>query len=281
MKRKSKILLFMLGLVLALSFTFGCEQEAESPVDNDDKVLVEREDANISAGFINDKYLEDNKMIVEFGYVKGDNSAYDGNLILEINDPDLFDKLELLDHYMIAYDDDNNLISIESNEIVKELMENESDIEESEPVVEEEEENQELEVISSTDTIDTEAFTLLDTYSIDIYGDEEEEKVEMYVDAEKDEEGNIMWDDGQNWKMIVEGNDYSFILFEDYLQLSSMDFFIYTIDEDFYITTVNSGTANLTMTEYKYNRDNETFEKTIKSDTSGNVNMLYKSTLGL
>ncbi|MGO1819180.1 MAG: hypothetical protein ACTH0S_05800 [Senegalia sp. (in: firmicutes)] len=65
------------------------------------------------------------------------------------------------------------------------------------------------------------------------------------------------------------------------LQLASMDFFIYTIDDDFYISTLNSGTANLTLTEYKYNKENQTFEKRIKSDTKGNVNMIYKSATGL
>ena len=284
MKNKSKVLISMITLIIIMSFTFGCTQEAENPDKDNENTSLERVDENISAGFINDKYIEDDKMIIEFGYVKGNDTAYDGNLVLEVKDSDLFDELELLDHYMITYDNDNNLLSMESNEVVKELMEKEANVEDDEPVEVEdevEEENQEFEVISSTENVDTEGLTLLDTYSMDIYGDEEEEKIEMYVDAEKDDEGNIMWDDGQNWKMIVQGNDYSFILFEDYLQLSSMDFFVYTIDEDFYISTVDSGTANLTMKEYKYNADNETFEKTIKSNTSGNVNMVYKSTSGL
>lgn len=278
MKKKSRVLLLMLGAILVMSFAFGCAEEVEQINNDDDKTLIAP--LNISAGFINDKYVENDSMIIEFGYKKGDNDAHEGNLVLQTNDSDLFDQLDILDHYMITYDDDNNLLSIETNEVIKDLMEDTSDLEESDQVEDNDnaiDEEEELDIISSSQVIDIDGLTLLNSYSIDIYGDEGEEKVEMYVDAEKDAEGNIMWDDGQNWKLIVEGNNYSFVLFEDYLQLSSMDFFVYTIDEDLYISTVTSGTANLTMTEYKYNSDDEVFEKIIKSDTSGNVNMMYKS----
>ena len=278
MKNKTKILLLMLGAILVMSLAFGCAEEVEEVNNDDDKMLIAP--LNISAGFINDKYVENETMIIEFGYKKGDNDAYEGNLVVQTNDSDLFDQLDVLDHYMITYDDDNNLLSIETNEVIKDLMEDTSDLEESDQVEDTDNaiaEEEELDIISSSQAIDMEGLTLLNSYSIDIYGDEGEEKVEMYVDAEKDAEGNIMWDDGQNWKLIVEGDNYSFVLFEDYLQLSSMDFFVYKINEDLYISTVTSGTANLTMTEYKYDPDNETFEKTIKSDTSGNVNMMYKS----
>jgi len=165
---------------------------------------------------------------------------------------------------MFAYDDNNNLISIETNESIKEIMENGTKEEDKENKKEEK-----AEVISSVKDIDIKDLTLLDSHSLNIYGDEKEEKVEMYVDAKKDDKGNVMWDDGQDWKLIIEGNEYSFVLFEGHLQLASMDFFIYTIDDDFYISTLNSGTANLTLTEYKYNKENglSTFFSTLFSRT--------------
>lgn len=267
MKRNFKLLLLSIGIILVISFAFGCTDDTQDP---DDDIPVVKDTMTISAGFLNEKYIENDTMIIEFGYIKGDNEAYEGNLKLQTEDSNLFDDLEPLEHYMISYDDAYNLISIESNKVVKELM---LKGQMANGIIESEE-------ITPSEDVDTSNLTLLDSYSIDIYGDEEDETISMYTDAEKDPEGNIMWDDGQTWKMIVEGMSDSFILFDDYLQLASVEYFIYTIDEDFYISTVNSGTANLTMTEYKYNKENNTFEKAVKSNTSGNVNMIHKSISG-
>ncbi len=268
MRKNSKPLALSLVIILAMTFTFGCTKDTEEPDANDISPLPTS--MTVTAGFLNEKYIEDDIMMLEMGYVQGNNEAFAGNLKLKTEDSDLFDNLNPLEFYIMSYDTNYNLISIEKNQIIRDfVLEGQSDIN-----------NSEVEIISAREDFGKNDLTLLNSYSIDIYGDEKEETISMYTDAEKDPEGNIMWDDGQNWTIIVDGNDEAFVLFDDYLQLASLEFFVYTIDDEFYVSTVNSGTANLTMTEYKYNAEDNTFEKTIKSDTDGNVNIIHKSKSG-
>lgn len=250
-----------------MALSFGCTEDI---LDTDDQVIAFEDSFTMHLGFLNEHYIENDKMIIELGYVKGDNEALAGNLRLHTEDDTLFDSLKPFQLYMVAYDENYNVISIEKTAQVADLVLDGQVIDE--PTITEE--------IQASSSLDTSGFTLLDSYSIDIYGDEEDEKISMYTDAEKDPEGNIMWDDGQNWTIVVQGKEGSFVLFDDYLQLASLEYFVYTVEDDFYIATVNSGTANLTMTEYLYIEESDIFEKTIKSDTSGNVNMIYKSLSG-
>ncbi|MGO1527496.1 MAG: hypothetical protein ACTHWU_02090 [Senegalia sp. (in: firmicutes)] len=103
MKKKVKTLLLILVFTIVISITFGCTEEAKDPGDNDENngdnnEAVEKEVKNISAGFIKDKYLEDDNMMIEFSYTKNENNDYNNNLVVKTEDEDLFDELELLDH---------------------------------------------------------------------------------------------------------------------------------------------------------------------------------------
>lgn len=274
MKRNFKLLVLLLSFLLVAAFTTGCDEEDLNQVDPVEQVLdgedASLESLNLMSGFLNEKYIEDDTMILEIGYIQGDNEAYDGNLKLNLLEEDLFDDLEPLEHFMVAYDQDYNIISIESDEIVAELM-----------LAGQEGEDRvlsgEIEAVSELNTAE---LTLLDSYSVDVFGDEQEEEISLYTDAGKDPEGNIMWDDGQRWTLAVEGADKTFVLFDDYLQLASLEYFVYTVDEEFYINTLSSGTANITMTNYRYNSDEDSFEMLVESDTSGNVNLIHKSLSG-
>ena len=56
-----------------------------------------------------------------------------------------------------------------------------------------------------------------------------------------------------------------------------MQFFVYTIEDNFYVSTITSSTANLKMKEYKFNKENESFEENLKFTTKGNVIMLHST----
>ncbi len=274
MKRNFKLLVLLLSFLLVAAFTTACTDDDINQVDPVEQVLdgedASLESLNLMSGFLNEKYIEDDTMILEIGYIQGDNEAYDGNLKLNLLEEELFDDLEPLEHFLVAYDSDYNIISIESDEIVTEIM-----------MAGQESENKVLSgVIESVSELNTAELTLLDSYSVDVFGDGIEEEISLYTDAEKDPEGNIMWDDGQRWTLAVEGADKTFVLFDDYLQLASLEYFVYTVDEEFYITTLSSGTANITLTNYRYNRDEDSFEMLVESDTSGNVNVIHKSLSG-
>lgn len=150
-------------------------------------------------------------------------------------------------------------------------------IEDEEPKKEPSEEETNSVIIESTDKVSTEGLSLLDSYEFDVDGNGDEEIISLYTTAEKDENGEVIWDDGQNWKLLVEGADKDYILFDDYVQLGNIKFYAYTSDDDFYLTTIQTGTANLKLTEYHFDKQDNNFRSTVRFEATNNVNMLYSS----
>ncbi|MDR7855366.1 hypothetical protein [Tissierella sp.] len=132
-------------------------------------------------------------------------------------------------------------------------------------------------IIEATNKVDVAKLSLLDSYIFDIDGDGTEETISLYTAAEKDSKGEIMWDDGQNWKLLVEGVDKDYVLFDDYVQLGTIKFHVYTSDDDFYVSTIQTGTASLKFTEYSFDKETKNFISNVKFETTGNVNMLHSS----
>lgn len=132
-------------------------------------------------------------------------------------------------------------------------------------------------VIEATNKVNTDGLSLLDSYEFDIDGNGNDEIISLYTTAEKDANGEIIWDDGQNWKLLVEGIDKDYILFDDYVQLGSIKFYAYTSQDSFYITTIQTGTADLKLTEYNFDKQDNNFISKVKFEAVNNVNMLYSS----
>lgn len=131
--------------------------------------------------------------------------------------------------------------------------------------------------ISPSDKVDIENLTLLDEYDFDFDNDGNEEKIAIYTEAGKDSNGAIAWDDGQNWLFVVHGTDKDYVLLDEYVQLGSIDFFIYTIDDVFHIATVDGRTASLKLTIYRYDSDNDIFFMSTPYNATGDVNLIKSS----
>ncbi len=132
-------------------------------------------------------------------------------------------------------------------------------------------------IIKPVDKVDIENLTILDEFEFDFDKDEEMEKISMLTTAQKDSKGEIAWDDGQNWMLIVQDKDKDYVLVDEYVQLGMIDFNVFTIDEEFYISTYSPRTASLTLNIYQYDRDNDSFIMTTPYNPSGNVNMIKTS----
>ncbi|TCO68252.1 hypothetical protein [Marinisporobacter balticus] len=133
-------------------------------------------------------------------------------------------------------------------------------------------------IFESKDLIDTKNLTLLEKYRIDVDGDNEDEEVQLYTAAERDADGEIMWDDGQNWLMLVKDSDRAFVLFDGYIQLGELKLWIYTTDEDnkMHITTLQPSSASALVDDYIFVEEKQGFEKKILFNPK-NVNMLHMS----
>lgn len=80
--------------------------------------------------------------------------------------------------------------------------------------------------------------TKLNEFSFDLDGDGVEEIVELHTAAERAENGEMAWDDGQNWLLVVvDDNDY-YPLLQQYVQLGTVYF---TVTED------NDGNSTITI----------------------------------
>lgn len=245
-------------IVIMLVLSFGCNQDAEP----ESKIKV-----FTNVGFVSDliqEYGEDGKSYVEF-------AVNEESLKLEVEDNDVFSSIREDQFYKFAYNQDNVLLSIEADEylenLVKKSMEEGNTPEDGLDKVN----------IPATKKTSTEGLTLLDSYEFDINDDGVEEVIAMYVNAEQSPEGEIYWDDGQDWLFLVQGQDQDYVLFDDYVQLGNIRFHIYTVDDDFYITTIQSGTANLDIMEYKFDRNTQEFVSSLKHKAKGNVNMMHST----
>lgn len=249
---------FGLIIVVMLVLSFGCVQDVEP----ESKIKV-----FTNVGFVSDliqEYGEDGKSYVEF-------AVNEESLKLEVEENDVFSNIEDNEFYKFSYNKDNTLLSIETDEYLKNLVKRSME-EGNTPEDGLEEIN-----IPATEKVSTEGLVLLDSYEFDINGDGVEEVIAMYVNAEQGSDGEIHWDDGQDWLFLVEGQDQDYVLFNDYVQLGSIRFHIYTVDDDFYITTIQSGTANLDVMEYKFDKESKEFVASLKHNATGNVNMMHST----
>lgn len=254
---KNKKIMLILTLVLIVASLSACTNK-DTPQDGEDE--VSQADLNLDFRYLSDKFIKEDKNYVTM-------STEGEDITLEVEDLNLHDSLELEEFYLIAYNDDMILYNIEKNEYLKSIylssMKQGIGDEPSE--------------IKSQDKVDISNLTLLDQYIYDFNLDGFDEKISMYTAAQKDEKGNIMWDDGQRWLFVVEGKDQDYVLFDDYVQIGTINYHIYTENDEFNILTSHVGTANLTLSNYKYNNKDQIFIKSISFDTSGNVNMLHSS----
>lgn len=117
-------------------------------------------------------------------------------------------------------------------------------------------------------------YNLVNNVDFDFDGDEHS-SVELYTTAVKDNSGEFILDDGQEWLLVARSSQGSYVLFQDFIQIGSIDFNAFTIDEDYYIVSKSSGTANLNIEEFKYDKDAKVFIQTEKYNAQGNVNMIY------
>lgn len=247
--RKRSLIFF----IMILTLFFGCTKKDN--VGRSNIILTE-------TGFLDEKITEDGK-----NYIIIKTNGQD--IKLEIDEIDKYNELEKDEFYIVAYDENNLLKSIKTEPFIKDLIERS---------MEEDIENTEITIINSQAKVNVEDLTLLDSTSIDFNRDGKEDTIELYADVEM-YNGEPAWDDGQNWLLVVRDEDKDYVLFNDYVQLGNISFYSYFQDyednEEFVITTIKSGTAELKLTEYKFNKDDDSFNASTRFAAPGNVIMYH------
>ncbi len=68
--------------------------------------------------------------------------------------------------------------------------------------------------------------TLVADETYDVTGDGAPERVLLYVDADRGPDDRILWDDGQRWALVVRAGGAVYPLFDEYVQIGSVRFWI-------------------------------------------------------
>lgn len=220
-----------------------------------------------------------NQIIIE---TFGEKESEKQNIIFTVKDKALWDRIEVGSYYFISYyeevkrDKKERIIDkVEKNKVFGKaynnylVREEEKEVEklqlkEKEEVKKEkndEGKDKHIAIFPSTDKISTEGLTLLDSVNVDLNKDGKEEVIELYTTAQRDPNGEVLWDDGQKWFLIVKDEDKEYVLFDEYIQLGVLDYWIFTSEDNCYIVTLQTGSAVYKLSEYFYDNDKEAFIK--------------------
>lgn len=129
-----------------------------------------------------------------------------------------------------------------------------------------------------SDSLATGELTLLEQFSHDLNLDGSPETIELYTAAERHESGEIIWDDGQEWLLLVRAGDKAYPLFSKYVQIGMVYFTVSEAsgEEVPHITAMVSTGAGLSLRTYTFAKDRDAFQEEIVY-TSPDDNFLFNS----
>jgi hypothetical protein len=129
-----------------------------------------------------------------------------------------------------------------------------------------------------SETIDTKSMTKLNEFSYDLDLDNTEEKIELYTAAGRDEKGEMLWDDGQKWLLVVLKEGKAYPLLSEYVQLGSVYFSVSNnaLGEISNINITVSTGAGFIIKTYAFNKEKDGFEGGIVYSSKDN-NIVHDS----
>jgi hypothetical protein len=124
--------------------------------------------------------------------------------------------------------------------------------------------------------IESYPISLYDQTTFDLDGDGELEQIEMYVNTEKDETGEYMWDDGQNWLLVVKDGDKAYPLFDGWVQIGKLSFWLIESDAKPMLILLKTGSAEFNLQSFTFNEKENSYIQEIHFNPE-NVNFWYGS----
>lgn len=230
-----------------------------------------RSQLKIISGLVIEKNKNENNYFITVETF-GDNENEISKMSFKVEDDSIWDSIEKDAYYFMTYivsgNNSNVLKEIEKNDtfgaVYEDILKEEPE-ETEEPDKVEEADNEVKEkytaIYPSSDSLDISFLTLLDSASLDFNEDGKDEIISMYTTAPKDENGKMVWDDGQKWFLIVNNEDTEYVLFDDYVQLGTLNFWLFSSKDKQHIMTLQTGSAVLKLSDYMYDNEKGTFVK--------------------
>lgn len=129
---------------------------------------------------------------------------------------------------------------------------------------------------ATTDTSILDGLNLVNSYEIDFNQDGKNEVVELYSSALLAEEGEVAYDDGQTWSLIIrEGEAFFNLVPPTYIQMGGLHYTLFEnyTDEAVHILVTNKSSANILFEDFSYNEEIQSFVKEIVY-SADNINVL-------
>ncbi len=119
--------------------------------------------------------------------------------------------------------------------------------------------------------------TKMGGFEIDTDSDGIAEKIELYTLAERDSNGDMMWDDGQNWLLVVTDEEQYYPLLQQYVQLGEVYFSVwYDDDQKPVINVLVKTSAGVDIANYCYDTDEMAYKEESIYKTGG-INFMFSS----
>jgi len=147
-----------------------------------------------------------------------------------------------------------------------------------------------VEIIQSEKTNITKGFTLLERMYADVDSDGKDESIELYTSAQKGPNELMGWDDGQQWILLIRDDEKIFPLFEDYIQLGQLEFYVSVFSKSKVVSPtyddlkmhiyVIKTSHDIQLIDYYWDKQNSCFKKEIVFDPPNqwNIKFSYKYT---
>jgi len=251
--------ILILSVSMSLLLAVGCTRDINE---------VESEQEVLTSGFVLEKTIENDNNYITLHILKTSEDEI-SDLRLKATTKEDYDYFVENNYYIVSYG--KALLEIKNAQLNNSLGETIS------RGIDDENEDIEKTSIFATEKTEYEDYTLLDSYSFDIDENGVEETIALYTAAQRDSGGDIMWDDGQIWVLVVQGEDKNYELYNNYVQIGAIDFYIFTTDDGFHITTVENTTAGLKLIDYIFSNEENSFTPKVHYNAIGNVNMLHVS----
>ncbi len=91
------------------------------------------------------------------------------------------------------------------------------------------------------------------------------------------DKGNIHWDDSQHWRLTLRVDGLSFVLFDGFLGIAKLDYWVSLLDDQLVVMTLTSGSAQFTLSRFEYSAEKQILKKTEPFNVDENWNLMHQS----
>jgi len=148
--------------------------------------------------------------------------------------------------------------------------------------------NKNIESIQSMENFSTDGLTLLERMNDDTDSDGDKESIELYTSAQIARDGQMGWDTGHQWVLLVRKGEEVFPLFDDYVQHGGLQFWIASFNQDkiegpestdlqrkIYVT-ITTG-VDFKLVDYYWDEQNHCYQKEVAFDPSDQWSMRHSN----